>query len=475
MNSVAEVKLWGRTIGALSMMSGSDTAAFQYVPDFLNSNIHIAPLRMPLSDSIFEFPELANTPFKGLPGLFFDSLPAAQLQHKLRQLIAGKDNPGADVNIVDILSLNAGESGALEYVPAAKGKPTVSKNTNAVIKLAEFRRYLSDPKDHPNAPLFTLLSAVAKDNQRDIFAVAFNSESAEIRGGIDKSAQGFSECLLHLVDNQPEIGLMQIKAAQAAGIEVTPVCQVNENGVAALICDRIDRTSTGMKLHVQSLASLTHAAPDSAAQLDTVLEAFDALPMPPASREQHFRRVVFATMNGFAPATTADIYFCMDKRGKWTLAPMSALTYCVNRAESRFSEEEVRTQGRLMGLSRRRVNQVVDEVTKVFSENADTVGVTAPSQPEPPKIAVSAETARLQADRGRTAGDSRLNANRHVVPEPETQKNSDLSQSPKRESVESERTDQKKTRAHTAKKKSRNEAESESPDSDDSSAQYSLF
>ncbi len=48
--TVAQVRLWGRIIGAVSLEEGQDYAAFQYDSDFAQSGIEISPLVMPLSD-----------------------------------------------------------------------------------------------------------------------------------------------------------------------------------------------------------------------------------------------------------------------------------------------------------------------------------------------------------------------------------------------------------------------------------------
>lgn len=40
---IAEVRLWGRTIGAVSMDAGRDHAAFQYTPEFAASGIEVSP------------------------------------------------------------------------------------------------------------------------------------------------------------------------------------------------------------------------------------------------------------------------------------------------------------------------------------------------------------------------------------------------------------------------------------------------
>ena len=75
MSTVAEVKLWGRTIGAVSLDGPDAYAAFQYDPEFARSGIEVSPLTMPLSERVYSFPELPRKTFYGLPGLLADSLP----------------------------------------------------------------------------------------------------------------------------------------------------------------------------------------------------------------------------------------------------------------------------------------------------------------------------------------------------------------------------------------------------------------
>ena len=69
-----EVKLWGTTIGALSMLEGEQTARFEYAPNFIGAGIEPSPIVMPVSKQIYSFPLLSKT-FHGLPGLFADSIP----------------------------------------------------------------------------------------------------------------------------------------------------------------------------------------------------------------------------------------------------------------------------------------------------------------------------------------------------------------------------------------------------------------
>src|SRR5438105_11746130 len=57
MATVAEVRLWGRTIGAVSLEDGARAAAFQYEPAFVSSRIELSPLVMPLSAGVYRSEE----------------------------------------------------------------------------------------------------------------------------------------------------------------------------------------------------------------------------------------------------------------------------------------------------------------------------------------------------------------------------------------------------------------------------------
>ena len=58
----AEVRLWGRTIGAVSMADTDAYASFEYDPAFAGSGIEVSPLAMPLDRRVYSFPALAVGP-----------------------------------------------------------------------------------------------------------------------------------------------------------------------------------------------------------------------------------------------------------------------------------------------------------------------------------------------------------------------------------------------------------------------------
>ena len=101
MSTVAEVRLWGRTIGAVSVEEGSDVAAFQYDAYFLRSGIEIAPIHVPLSSTAYRFPSLNRESFHGLPGLLADSLPDRYGTALINAWLAGQGRSPDSANAVE--------------------------------------------------------------------------------------------------------------------------------------------------------------------------------------------------------------------------------------------------------------------------------------------------------------------------------------------------------------------------------------
>ena len=162
MITVAEVKLWGRTIGACVLDDGSAAARFEYDPQFVKSGIQVAPLTMPLSDRVYQFPGLAGNTFHGLPGLLADSLPDKFGNALIDTWLATQGRELGSFNAVERLCyMGSRGMGALEFSPGIGPKPSKAQkiNVDALIALAsdilshrdELSTSLSDDKDKQQA------------------------------------------------------------------------------------------------------------------------------------------------------------------------------------------------------------------------------------------------------------------------------------------------------------------------------------
>ena len=119
MSTLAEARLWGRTIGAVSLLDGEDAARFEYDADFARSGIQVAPLVMPLSPRLYRFPELSRPTFHGLPGLQADLLPDKFGNALIDAWLASQGRQPGSFNAVERLCYTGERGmGALEFAPA---------------------------------------------------------------------------------------------------------------------------------------------------------------------------------------------------------------------------------------------------------------------------------------------------------------------------------------------------------------------
>ena len=168
MTTIAEVKLWGNTIGAVSLEEGDDLASFQFDSSFAESEIEISPLKMPLSENVYRFPELEYETFYGLPGLLADSLPDRFGTALIDNWLATQGRTPASFNAVERLCYTGDRGmGALEYLPAKEPK-RVTSNQVHIDQLVELASeilskredlevfFTEESKEQAMADIFTL-------------------------------------------------------------------------------------------------------------------------------------------------------------------------------------------------------------------------------------------------------------------------------------------------------------------------------
>ena len=127
MSTVAEVLLWGSTIGAVSVEGAGEVAAFEYTPAFRQSGIEVAPLMMPLAAQIYSFPQLARESFHGLPGMLADALPDKFGNAVIDAWLASQGRLPQEIDAVERLCYTGTRGiGALEFKPTKGPQARVS-------------------------------------------------------------------------------------------------------------------------------------------------------------------------------------------------------------------------------------------------------------------------------------------------------------------------------------------------------------
>ncbi|MBU4305460.1 MAG: HipA N-terminal domain-containing protein [Candidatus Omnitrophica bacterium] len=137
--NIAEVRLWGRKIGAVAWDGKKNIANFEYEPAFVKSGIEVSPITMPLSSQIYSFFALPSNAFHGLPGLLSDSLPDKFGDALINVWLAKEGRLPESFNPVERLCyIGKRGIGALEFKPSQGPVYGSSKNIDieALVDLA---------------------------------------------------------------------------------------------------------------------------------------------------------------------------------------------------------------------------------------------------------------------------------------------------------------------------------------------------
>jgi serine/threonine-protein kinase HipA len=374
--TLAEVKLWGRTIGAVSLEDGGRFAAFQYEPAFADSGIEVSPITMPLSKRVYLFPELPEQTFHGLPGLLADSLPDRFGNALIDAWLATQGRTPKSFNSVERLCyIGARGMGGLEFAPALGPKPQAAKKIeiDALVRLAS--EILSQRKN--------LTASLASDRRKDTLndilrvgtsaggarakaVIAWNPETNEVRSGQVAAGKGFGYWLLKFdgvagnkdkeLEDPKGYGVIEYAyslMAKAAGLTLSEFRLLEESGRRHFMSRRFDRLASGEKLHMQSLGALVHFDFNQAGSYsyEQALLTIRRLNLAMEAVEEQFRRMTFNIIARNQDDHVKNIAFLMDKAGRWSLAPAFDVTYSYNPAGTWTATHQMTMNGKRDGFT----------------------------------------------------------------------------------------------------------------------------
>ncbi len=406
MTTLAEVRLWGRTIGAVSLEDGAEVAAFQYTPGFAASGIEVSPIVMPLGDHVYAFPSLSRLTFHGLPGLLADSLPDRFGNALIDAWLATQGRTPDAFNAVERLCYTGARGmGAVEFVPAVGPAAGVAEK----IRIDDLVRMASDvlsrrgnvvasfaDPDRANALQAILRVGTSAGGARAKAVIAWNPATNEVRSGQVAAGDGFDHWLLKFdgvsgnKDKEFEdptgygaIEYAYFMMARAAGITMSECRLLEENDRRHFMTRRFDRTPGGGKLHAQSLCAIAHYDFNDAGAYayEQALLVIRELDLPVAAIEEQFRRMAFNVVARNQDDHVKNIAFLMDQEGRWSLAPAFDMTYSynpsglwtarhqmtINGKRDGFSMEDFRACAKAAMMKRGRAGKIVEEVRAAVS------------------------------------------------------------------------------------------------------------
>ena len=347
---VAEVKIWGELVGAVSWNEKTGLASFEYDSDFKKLNWDLAPLKMPISSSkkVITFPELRKDKnaefdtFKGLSGLLADVLHDKYGNQLINIWLAQQGRPQDSMNQVEMLCfIGTRGMGALEFEPTTlkESKRTFPIEIESLVDIAQkmlsrreaFTTNLQ--KDEERAVLEILKIGTSAGGARPKAVIAYNEKTGEVKSGQTKTPNGFEHWLIKL-DGVSDVQLGVSKGygrvemayynmAIACGVEMMPSRLLEENGRAHFMTKRFDREGGDIKHHIQTLCALKHFDYNLVISFsyEQLFQTMREIKLSYPDAEQMYRRMVLNVIARNCDDHTKNFSFRLKKGGKWELAP----------------------------------------------------------------------------------------------------------------------------------------------------------
>lgn len=397
MINTAEIYLWGTRIAIIHLEPDSSTVTFEYDKNFLKSGIQVSPLKMPLSNRLYAFPNLDFQAFYGLPGLLADSLPDKFGNAVINHWLSSIGKTEKDFNALDRLCYTGKRGmGALEYQPANSLIPDIDDNVN----VSEMVNFASDILARRESVKLTasqkltysqlLQMGTSAGGARAKAIIAWNEKTNEIRSGQLLLDKDFDYWLMkfdgvkkngdHGLEDYVEYTLIEYayyKMALAAGIEMSECRIYSENGNNHFMTKRFDRIN-GKKLHMQTLGALAHINYNEPGlcSYEQAAGYMRQLNLSANEIEQFFRRMVFNVLAVNQDDHVKNTSFLMDKSGKWKLSPAYDITFSyepknrwlsahqmlINGKKDQITKEDLITSGKNMDISLPRIKAIISEV-----------------------------------------------------------------------------------------------------------------
>ncbi|MCX7555146.1 type II toxin-antitoxin system HipA family toxin [Marinicella sp. S1101] len=407
MTHLAEIRMWDELVGALVYQPDSRISVFEYAPQWRQSGVEIAPLKMPLGPQKYSFSGLNFDTFKGLPGVFADALPDDFGHAVINAWLTRQGRDVASFSPVErLLYTGTRGMGALEFLPMLQRDYSPADQLEMASLVAMAQKVLNQRaglkqnlinEAEPEAMHAILQVGTSAGGARAKALIAINKERNVIRSGQVEAPEGFDQFLLkfdgveeYKTDQEtfgdPQgYGRMEYAyylMAQAAGIDISYSELFIEGKRAHFMTQRFDRIGHH-KCHYVSLCGMAHAdyKQPSLFSYEELLSVARQLRLPRADAIEIFRRMVFNVVARNHDDHTKNFGFLLtDRNASWRLAPAFDVAYSykpgspwvnshqmsLNGKRDDFQREDLLAVAQLIG-NFGSANEIIDEVLEVVS------------------------------------------------------------------------------------------------------------
>lgn len=365
---------------------------FEYTPSFIDKNIDLAPIKMPVvARKVYSFPDLNAETFKGLPGMVADSLPDKFGTSVLNQWIARQ---GRTVPLTPLERLQyTGKRGigALEYRPSTQFQKLNASQPVDLTQLSELAQSvvsqrqqiaLSMPVEQadPQAMRSLLAVGTSAGGARAKAVLAFNSDFTQVRSGQVDAPGGFTHYLMKfdgVVEGSQQAetfgdplgyGVMEYVyylIAKRSGIDMAYSVLINEGVRRHFVTRRFDRLGN-QKIHTQTLSAIAHVDYHSPGSFsyEELFAVARQLRLPVEDARQLFMRMAFNLIARNNDDHAKNFSFILNE-SQWRLSPAYDMAYCYKPNNAWVEQHWMPANGKRIQHTRKDLIAVGQNMTRL--------------------------------------------------------------------------------------------------------------
>jgi serine/threonine-protein kinase HipA len=376
------------TVGRLAMARG--IAYLQYADAFIGAGLRLNPLA-PTPDARLT-PAAEPRAFRGLHGVFADSLPDAWGTELLRRRAVAHGIDFASLTPLDLLAcVGRSGPGALVYTPE------IDVGTDATVDLDVLAHASLRVTEGQDSAVIATLARLggSSGGARPKILVGMDADGHLI-GSTFPLPHGYDAWIIKFRGSREPIDAGPREAAyadmaRAAGLDVTETRLIasDAGGPGYFATKRFDRGPDNSRIHVASSAALLETAWDIPSfGYDELLKATNVITRHHADVLMAYRRMVFNVLAHNRDDHAKQHAYLMGPDGAWRLAPAFDLTFSsgpggehyltVNGRGTDITGADLARVAENHGIARKRAREIIDEVTSGvsrFREFARTYGV----------------------------------------------------------------------------------------------------
>jgi len=323
------VKLWSEDVGVI--VEREKRVYFQYESTFLEKNLELSPLYLPLNKKVYESTHL--TYFEGLAGVFADALPDSWGSKIVENyFLKHKNTSPYDVSSLQkLLYMGNRAVGALEFFPSEE------ESDDRVKEILELSELVKESRKVLRGDIIDLLPEVFRISSDSLggakakATIGFNVASNEMLSMHETLPSGFEPWMIKF-DGTDEKATpteqlvaekIYLDMAKMCGIDTVESCVLEDGDLRHLAVKRFDREGNDKPLHTHTLAGMAQIdfRDKSTMSYDKFFRTTLFATKDYKQLEDAYRRMVFNVLSGNQDDHAKNHSFVMDKTGNWKLSP----------------------------------------------------------------------------------------------------------------------------------------------------------